>query len=228
MVWLFLLGSGRQRGALIASRYSLCNETKTFLDDRGVFFEVSVHDLPNEIARIIMARPDYARSSEQPSSITERITERIQIALTSLPEPVLLCGNFPRANPPVGALDSVLTEYFENGGADGETTCNLLLSSFMYSQNITRIPLSNGSQGLLSVISLRSIDSYRVGPNVKAYPAECDVSGSAGYDCSRGSYGDASVGFSNDSWSVSVHGEVHRDNSGHTSGGARVDVSGHW
>ena len=224
----FCLEASENGGALIASRYSLSNEKKIFLDDRGMFFEVSIHDPNNEIGRIIMARSDCASSSEQLSSLIEVISEKIRTALTPLSEPVLFCGNFSKENLAVDALNLVSTEYFGNGGAVAETTCNLLLSTYIYSLDTTCIPLSDRIQGLLSVVSLRSIDSYCGWANVQAYPAECDVSGSAGYDCSRGSYGEASLGYSNDSWSVSVHGDVHRDKSGQTSGGVRVDVSGHW
>ncbi len=225
----FCLEIGDNGGALIASKYRLGNEKNAFFDDNGVFFEIRVFDGCKEIGRIVLARPNRALFSEQLASAVEQVTEMIQIGLLQLPEPILFCGNFPRSNPPSEAFGTLLTEYFENDGADNEAICSFLLSSSLFFQTITGIPLAMDSQGLLSVISICDVNLYLEAPNSGRYLLKYDVSGSAGYDCaSSSSYADVSIGTAGDGWSASVHGDVHRDSSGQTSGGARVEFSGTW
>jgi hypothetical protein len=121
-----------------------------------------------------------------------------------------------------------VSERFDACEDSGEGLCCFLLSSSQFSQKLIRISLADDFQGLLSTISCHCSQGCLGSLRKDMLPAGFDASGSAGYDCSRGSYAEGSAGYSGEGWSVHVQGDVNRDNSGHTSGGAHVEGSVHW
>jgi hypothetical protein len=222
---------GRLNGyTLIASKYYLDSYQDSFLDKSGVFFDLNIVENDKEIGRMLLARPNRAKSFEKLDESIEQAAESIVERLLSSSIPVLFCGNFSYKTAPSDSFGSFLDSFFQNDETDDEVCTLLLRTHELMPKSIISIPLSRTQRGLKFSCFAGSLGAcLKRGcqeQTVLACDCQADVSGSADRD--GGFRGDVGVGVSGDGWSVGVHGGVRRDHHGHVSGGARVDVHAEW